>query len=75
MLVEARGLSAQQQQAEGHHRHSGHQTVGCGVMLSVLLGSGQQLVEGDENDDSGDPGEYHTQGGVSDPWPEQGITD
>ncbi len=49
--------SDEHHQADGHHRHPGHQAVNRVMMLAVLVGGRQQAVEGDKNHDPGDAGE------------------
>lgn len=56
--------SPEQQQAERHHRHTGYQAVNGVVVLAVLPGGGEQLVQRDEDHDAGDRGKHNPEKGV-----------
>ncbi len=57
-------LLSEQQQTERHHRHTGYEPVNGVVVLAVLPGGGEQLVQRDEDHDAGDRGEHYPEEGV-----------
>ena len=59
-IIKTRPFLNKKQQTEGHDDHTGYKAINGQVMFTVFLGRRQQLVQGNENHNSGHHGEKDT---------------